>query len=89
MYILNLILTILSLTFCLIYFVNMAENEVKIIKYSITMLLAGREHSKHELLKKLLIAYFEGHLCIECIDKFNQNNLQSNVRFTESLIRGR
>jgi hypothetical protein len=29
----------------------MAENDSKIIKYTITRLLAGREHSKHELLK--------------------------------------
>lgn len=49
----------------------MAENEVKIIKYTITRLLAGREHSKHELLKKLLQRYFERHLCFEWIDKFN------------------
>jgi SOS response regulatory protein OraA/RecX len=32
---------------------------------------------------------FGRHLCIEWIDKFNQNNLQSNERFAESLSRGR
>jgi len=67
----------------------MAENDVKIIKYTITRLLAGREHSKHELLKKLLQRDFERHLCLEWIDKFSQHNLQSNERFAESLIRGR
>ena len=39
----------------------MAENDSKIIKYTITRLLAGREHSKHELLKKLLHHDFERH----------------------------
>jgi regulatory protein len=66
----------------------MAENDVKIIKNTITRLLAGREHSKHELLKKLLQRDFERHLCLEWIDKFNQYNLHSNERFAESLIRG-
>jgi len=66
----------------------MAENEVKIIKYTIALLLAGREHSQHEWLKPLLQQVFGRHLCIEWIDKFNQNNLQSNERFAKSLIRG-
>ena len=67
----------------------MAENEVKIIKYTITRLLAGREHSKHELLKKLMNRDYDRHLCLEWIDKFNQHNLQSDERFAEALIRGR
>ena len=56
----------------------MAENDFKIIKYTITILLAGRENSRSELLKTLLLRDFERYLCIELIDKFNQNNLQSN-----------
>jgi SOS response regulatory protein OraA/RecX len=64
----------------------MAENDFKIIKYTITILLAGRESSRSELLKTLLLRDFERYLCIELIDKFNQNNLQSNERFTEYLI---
>jgi regulatory protein len=67
----------------------MAENEVKIIKYTITRLLSGREHSKCGLLKKLLQRDFERHLCLEWIDKFNQHNLLSKARFAESLIRER
>jgi SOS response regulatory protein OraA/RecX len=67
----------------------MAENEVKIIKYTITRFLAGREYSKHELLKKLMLPDFKHHLCTEWIDNFNQNNLQSNEMFTESLNHGR
>lgn len=67
----------------------MAEKDIKIIKYTITRLLAGREDSTHELLKKPLQRDFERHLCLEWIDKFNQHNLQSNERFAEPLIRGR
>ena len=55
----------------------MAENDVKIIKYTISRLLAGREHSKHELLKKFLQRDFERHLCLEWVDKFCQHNQQS------------
>lgn len=53
----------------------MAENDVKIIKYTIVWLLLAREHSTHELLKTLMLRKFEWLLCIEWIDKFNQNNL--------------
>lgn len=67
----------------------MAENKVKIIKYTLTRLLAGREHSQHELLNKLLQRDFERALCLEWIEKYRQHNLQSDERFTESLIRGR
>jgi regulatory protein len=67
----------------------MADKDVKIIKYTITRLLAGREHSKHELLKKLLLRDFDRNLSLEWIDKFSQHNLQSNERFAEALIRGR
>jgi SOS response regulatory protein OraA/RecX len=37
----------------------------------------------------LLQRYLSRHLYIEWIDTFNQNNLQSNKRFSESLKRGR
>lgn len=37
----------------------MSEINVKIIKNTITRLLAGREHSQYELLKKLLQRDFE------------------------------
>ena len=66
----------------------MAENDIKIIKYTPTRLLAWREHSQHELLKKLLQRDFERHLCLEWLYKLNQHNPQSNDRFAESLIQG-
>ena len=40
----------------------MADNDVKIIKYTITRLLAEREYGKHKLLNKLLQRDFEHQL---------------------------
>lgn len=67
----------------------MSENNIKTIKHTITRLLAGREHSKKELLKKLLVREFEYELSVLWIEKFSEDNLQSEERFTESFIRGR
>ncbi|MGS2720458.1 regulatory protein RecX [Paraglaciecola aestuariivivens] len=67
----------------------MTEKDTKIIKSTLTRLLAAREHSKHELLTKLLERNFDYDLSIEWIEKFNQHNLQSEQRFAEALIRGR
>lgn len=64
----------------------MAENEVKIIKYTINSWLAGRDHNQYEFLNKLLLRDIERHMCVEWIDKFNQNNLQNNVRFAGFLM---
>lgn len=64
----------------------MAENEVKIIKYTINSWLSGRDHNQYEFLNKLLLRDIERHLCVEWIDKFNQNNLQNNVRFAGFLM---
>ena len=65
----------------------MAENDPKIIKFTITRLLASREHSQHELLNKLLQRKFDRQLCIEWIEKFRQKNLQSDSRFAGLLVR--
>ncbi|MFT4746799.1 MAG: SOS response regulatory protein OraA/RecX [Congregibacter sp.] len=53
----------------------MTENDIKIIKNTIVMQLAGRKHRQHELLKKLLRRDLEHHECVEWIDKFKQYNL--------------
>ena len=37
----------------------MTENDIKIIKNTIVMQLAGRKHRRHELLKKQLLRDFE------------------------------
>ncbi len=68
----------------------MADNDIKIIKYTLTLLLARREQSMHELLKTPLKRDFERQLSVECIDKLNhQHHQQIIVRFAESLIQGR
>ena len=67
----------------------MTDNESKIINYAITRYLAAREHSRHELLIKLLRKEFDAQLCQQQIDKFSQANIQSDQRFAESLVRGR
>lgn len=67
----------------------MPENNTNIIKHTITRLLARREHSKAELLKKLLARGFESELSTVWIEKFSGNNIQSEYRFTESFIRSK
>ncbi|MGJ8678729.1 regulatory protein RecX [Paraglaciecola sp.] len=67
----------------------MPENNTKIIKHTITRFLARREHSKSELLKKLAERDFDIELCRQWIDKFSESDIQSDLRFAESLIRGR
>jgi hypothetical protein len=49
----------------------MAEKDIKIIKYTLTLLLVKREQSGHALLKILLQRNFERQLSVGCIDKFN------------------
>jgi SOS response regulatory protein OraA/RecX len=67
----------------------MADNDIKIIKYTLTLLLARREQSMHELLKTPLKRDFERQLSVECIYKLNQHHQQIIVRFAESFIQGR
>jgi regulatory protein len=67
----------------------MAENELKIINNAIGRYLAGREHSKFELLRKLLSKEYDAELCHQQINKFTEANLQSDARFAESFVRGR
>ena len=43
----------------------MAENEVKIIKYTITSWLTGRDYNQCEFLKELLLRDFERHMFVE------------------------
>ncbi len=67
----------------------MPENNTKIIKHAITRLLARREHSKSELLKKLSAKGFDPDECCKWIDKFNQHDIQSEHRFIETFIRNK
>ena len=67
----------------------MTDNECKIINYTITRYLAAREHSRHELLRKLRLKEHDLELSLQQIDKFSAANIQSEARFSESLVRGR
>ena len=67
----------------------MTDNDVKIITNTITRLLASREHSRNELIRKLQQKGFEPQVCYEQIDKFSEQNIQSDSRFAEMLIRSR
>jgi regulatory protein len=52
-------------------------------------LLANREHSAHELSRKLSTAGFEAEEIEKTIHDLQQANLQSDKRFAESYIRSR
>ena len=67
----------------------MTDNANKIINYTITRYLAAREHSRHELLRKLLLKEYDQALSLQQLDKFSAANIQSEARFAESLVRGR
>jgi hypothetical protein len=64
----------------------MAENDIKIIKYTLILLLAWREQSRHKLSKTPLQRDFERQLSIEYLDKFKQHHQQIIVRFAGTLI---
>ena len=67
----------------------MTDNEVKIINNAITRLLASREHSRQELLNKLINKGFDANLCRQQIEKFSNENIQSDNRFTEVFVRSK
>ena len=67
----------------------MPENNNKIIKHTITRLLARREHSKSELIKKLHLREFDSEQIDEWVEKFSQHDIQSDTRFVEAFIRGK
>lgn len=68
---------------------NMADNQVKIIRDALNRFLATREHSRHELLNKLLAKGLDAECCISELDLFTANNLQSDERYAQSLVRHR
>jgi regulatory protein len=65
----------------------MTDSDTKIIKFTITRLLARREHSQYELLNKLILRDFNRQLCVEWINKFCKHNLQSDIRYAEAFTR--
>tara|TARA_R110002167_G_scaffold1441_16_gene6898 strand:+ start:9862 stop:10320 length:459 start_codon:yes stop_codon:yes gene_type:complete len=68
----------------------MSINEpCKEIKYTITRLLARREHSRHELVGKLKLRNYDTELCEQWLNKFAQSDIQSDERYAEMLARSK
>lgn len=59
------------------------------IRVSAQSMLAKREHSKRELLRKLTQKGFQAAMAEQVIASLQQENLQSDARFCEMLIRSR
>lgn len=66
-----------------------AYDERKVIKYTITRLLASREQSLHELSIKLRQRNFNEELVQDWLEKFSNADVQSELRFAEMLARSR
>jgi regulatory protein len=67
----------------------MTDNDIKIINNTISRLLAIREHSRRDLLTKLLNKNYDKDLCETQLDKYTQANLLSEKRFAEVMVRSR
>ena len=67
----------------------MSKNDLESIKNSISRYLSMREHSKLELIGKLLKKNYERNLVLQCINEFSEKDLQSDYRYAESFARSK
>lgn len=67
----------------------MTDTPEKIIRETITRLLARREHSYRELTEKCIARGFERQLVVKVLAWFQSHDLQSEDRFAQSLSRSR
>ena len=67
----------------------MSKNDLGNIKNSISRYLSMREHSKLELVDKLLKKNYERTLIMQCIEEFSEKDLQSDYRYAESFVRSK
>ena len=67
----------------------MSNNDLESIKNSISRYLSMREHSKQELVDKLLKKDYEKDLIMQCIEEFSEKDLQSDYRYAESFVRAK
>lgn len=67
----------------------MSNNDLESIKNSISRYLSMREHSKQELVDKLLKKDYEKDLIMQCIEEFSEKDLQSDYRYAESFARAK
>ncbi len=65
------------------------DNPAKEIKDVCLRLLAGREHSKKELLQKLTVRGFDKDMALAVIDDFVQEGWQDDGRYAENYARSR
>lgn len=66
----------------------MQQDTTKIIRHTITRLLAKREHSQHELLAKLKQRDLPEAESLRLIEAFKDANIQSDERYAEAVVRG-
>ena len=67
----------------------MSNNDLESIKNSILRYLSMREHSKQELVDKLLKKDYEKDLIMQCVEEFSEKDLQSDYRYAESFARAK
>ena len=67
----------------------MSNKQIDEIKNSISRYLSMREHSKKELIDKLLKKNFNYESIKICVNYFCEKNLQSDNRYTESFVRSK
>ncbi|GBL04015.1 regulatory protein RecX [Glaciecola sp. KUL10] len=66
----------------------MQQDTTKIIRHTITRLLAKREHSQRELLAKLKQRDLPEAESLSLIEEFKKANIQSDERYAEAVVRG-
>ncbi len=65
----------------------MSSQDPKIITHAITRFLARREHSKTEIMQKLLSKDLDERMCYEQLQKFIEKGIQSDSRYLEAYVR--
>ena len=65
----------------------MSNSQIDEINVSISRYLKNREHSKKELIDKLLKKNYILEDIMSCIEDYSKRNLQSDQRYTEDLVR--
>ncbi|GAA0353192.1 recombination regulator RecX [Bowmanella denitrificans] len=69
--------------------ITMTDADRKIIRETLTSLLARREHSQAELLTKLALRELDAELGRQVLQEFIERGWQSDLRFAESFVRQR
>ena len=65
----------------------MSNSQIDEINVSISRYLKLREHSKKELIDKLLKKNYDLDEILICVEEYSKHNLQSDQRYTEDLVR--